>query len=351
MRQLYILYLFSLLFFHCGITVANDKKTLVGTYYFDGWSGQQSSNEQILANGVAPSHLTKKLSTQFCSRQPIWGWRDDDISIMERQIDLAADNGIDFFMFCWYYGDDKGKLNTKTIETSSLNTSIQLFMRAKNKHKMKFAVLIANHEGHEIDGKEQWIATIQYLSNKYFTDSQYLKIDNCPVVEFYVPEQPHKYIKEIRATTKKKGYKDLCFFSCGKFYPDADINGWYNIIPNNTGKANKQKYKELTSYTEECWYWEHNNYNVIPIVMAGWDKRPWEDTESSAYYIKRSPKLFGRHFQKAIECINASSPKIPIIMIYAWNEIGEGGYLIPTKEDKNAKFLKQIRKARKKHRI
>jgi len=39
---------------------------------------------------------------KFSDREPIWGWRDDSLKIVERQIDLAAHHGIAFFAFCWH---------------------------------------------------------------------------------------------------------------------------------------------------------------------------------------------------------------------------------------------------------
>jgi hypothetical protein len=32
-------------------------------------------------------------------------------------------------------------------------------------------------------------------------------------------------------------------------------------------------------------------------------------------------------------------------LIYAWNELGEGGYLVPTKGDPEASYLKQVKEA------
>jgi len=32
-----------------------------------------------------------------------------------------------------------------------------------------------------------------------------------------------------------------------------------------------------------------------------------------------------------------------VVLLYAWNELGEGGYLVPTKSDPEASFLKQIK--------
>jgi len=340
-----ILFLFLLL---CSKATFAER-LLVGTYYFDGWSGMRSSKSAFSEYPEAPTHLTKKLFNNFSERMPIWGWRDDEVSIMEHQIDLASENGIDFFMFCWYFSDNKGAININKIESDALHTSIQLFMKARNKHKMKFAVMITNHSGSEIIGKDQWIATMEYLSTHYFNDPQYLKVNDCPVVEFYVPTPAHDNILDLRNVVKKNGYEDLCFFSCGKFFPDAQINGWYNIREKESGISEERNYTLLTSHVEKCWYWKPNNYNVIPVVMAGWDKRPWENKESSLYYTRRSPKLFKNHFEQAVKCIQSSHPKIPMIMIYAWNEIGEGGYLVPTLGDPKAQYLKQIKKVRKQY--
>lgn len=30
-------------------------------------------------------------------------------------------------------------------------------------------------------------------------------------------------------------------------------------------------------------------------------------------------------------------------MLYAWNEIGEGGYLVPTQGDRDGKYLKALK--------
>lgn len=47
----------------------------------------------------SPTHLTEKLYNDYNERQPIWGWRNDDLAIMERQIDIASQNGITFSCF------------------------------------------------------------------------------------------------------------------------------------------------------------------------------------------------------------------------------------------------------------
>ena len=156
---------------------------MIGAYYFDGWSGKNNSQE--LWAQEAPTHLTEKLYNDYNERQPIWGWRNDDLAIMERQIDIASQNGITFFLFCWYWKKDKGEMDIKSIENHASHTSLKLFMKARNKHKMKFALLIANHQGARIEGEDNWLKAMDYMAETYFQDSQYLKVENKPVVAFF----------------------------------------------------------------------------------------------------------------------------------------------------------------------
>jgi hypothetical protein len=113
------------------------KPATIGVYYFDGWAGKNrfanDPNEPWAKN--APTHLTRRFVEEFSDREPVWGWRDDDLAIMERQIDLAADNGVDFFLFCWYWKDNKGPINVEAIERDHHHTSMELFMKAKNRHR------------------------------------------------------------------------------------------------------------------------------------------------------------------------------------------------------------------------
>ena len=76
---------------------------MVGAYYFDGWAGKHRLAGTEAWAKDAPTHLTKRMLEEFPEREPIWGWRDDRPEIVEQQIDLAADHGIAFFAFCWYW--------------------------------------------------------------------------------------------------------------------------------------------------------------------------------------------------------------------------------------------------------
>ncbi|MFV0330618.1 MAG: glycoside hydrolase family 99-like domain-containing protein [Dysgonomonas sp.] len=327
-----------------------DKTTpLIGAYYFDGWAGQNSNKTDSWAKN-APTHLTQRMVNEFSNRQPLWGWRDDSLSLMEKQIDLAATNGIDFFIFCWYWSNGKGPINIKGIENQPLHTSLNLFMKARNKHKMKFALLVANHSGAEIVGEKNGIDAVNYWSKNYLNDPQYMKFDNKPLVVFF-DNGINSLIPSMNSIAINNGFNGLITVSNGYMpkFKSFDYVSWYNMRADEPGYAQERKYTQLISFIEMIWKQVPASVPMIPTVMTGWDSRPWETKKQGIYYTGATPQLFEEQLIKAIKEANRHPSLHPkMVFIYAWNELGEGGYLVPTKGDPKTSFLKKINSAKKK---
>ncbi len=100
-------------------------RPMVGAYYFDGWGGRHPLADDPSEPWAkdAPTHLTRRMVEEFPEREPVWGWRADSLAIMERQIDLAADHGIAFFAFCWYWQDNGQAINKAAIREDPKHTS------------------------------------------------------------------------------------------------------------------------------------------------------------------------------------------------------------------------------------
>lgn len=326
------------------VVSANNLKVLIGAYYYDGWSGTNSSNDDWAIG--APRMLTKKMKYEYPEREPIWGWRDDAVAIMERQIDLASKNGVDFFAFCWYWSDDMGSFNEQAVKSNPRHTSLELFLKAKNKNKMRFCIMIANHNGAIIQGEKNWRRTIDYFSENYFKDSQYLSLDNKPVVIYYMPQQAQPFLLSMQKEAMNKGYDGIYTMACGNILPGYDAFTWYNSFE-GSDKSEAHDYSRLFSYVEKTWYSFPDSVVVNPLCSVGWDRRPWESKENTVYYINKKPSLFRDHLKNAVDFLFGSNNPNPVIMVYAWNELGEGGYLVPTKGDPKGKYLKQVKKAKK----
>jgi len=334
----------------------------LGAYYFAGWAGQcafdDGTPENAWAKGM-PTHYTKKLATEFAGRTPIWGWRDDTTELMERQIALAADHGVAFFSFCWYWHDNKGPINVKSIEDDPKHLPMRLFMQAKNNKRMEFCLLVANHGGFEIVGLEAWKQAADYWIT-LFKHPSYLRVEGKPLLVIFSPRGANKEgLAYLQEAARKAGFPGVAVTGCasGKSEDGFSIRTNYNVTPKGTwaSKASeKHPYQELIEANVQAWHGTPEQ-PLIPVVTQGWDRRPWEGIGGlgpkgsvvSWYYEKGTPEVFGGFLTKMAQWMDANPAQVTkdrLALIYAWNEIGEGGWLVPCRDDPDSAYLKAIRR-------
>ena len=122
----------------------------------------------------------------------------------------------------------------------------------------------------------------------------------------------------------------------------------YNVIPGLGRGSESHKYAELMQAARL--FRRGTGQPYIPIVIAGWDCRPWEGplgrrAKPSWYYPDRTPEQFTDFLHDVIAWMDKHPDQTTverIVLIYAWNEFGEGGYIAPTKGDPDGKYLKAI---------
>ena len=146
---------------------AAPTKVRAGAYYFDGWTGKTG-------------HLTHRLRDEFFDREPVWGWRDDSLSVVEQQIDCAADQGLAFFAFDWYWPEGPDK-------EAPMNTGLKLYLQAKNKQRLQFCLLVANHGGFRI-GPADW-ETVTDIWLPLFKEPTHVKVGGKPLLIFFAPSE------------------------------------------------------------------------------------------------------------------------------------------------------------------
>ena len=334
----------------------------LGAYYFAGWSGKCPYDDGSVSNAWAkgmPTHYTKKLATEYAGRTPVWGWRDDTTALMERQIALAADNGVAYFSFCWYWHDNKKPINVKAIEEDPKHLPMRLFMEAKNNSRMDFSLLVANHGGFEIVGLDAWKQAADYWIT-VFKHPRYLRLDGKPVLVIFSPGGADKAgLAYLQEAAKKAGFPGVALAGCGggKAEDGYSIRTHYNVTPKGTwgGKSERHAYQELVDADAQAWQTVPGQA-FIPVATQGWDRRPWEAKNGegfgngapvSWYFDKGTPEQFGVLLERLatwMEANPAAVTKDRLAVIYAWNEIGEGGWLVPCKDDPDGAYLKAIRK-------
>jgi hypothetical protein len=336
-----------------GKVSAGKARATVGAYYFDGWAGKSSLADDPGEPWAktAPTHLTRRMVEEFPEREPLWGWRDDSLAIMERQIDLAADHGLAFFAFCWYWHDDAKAINPQAIKDDPKHTGLELFLQARNRERLKFCFLVANHGGFEIKGTEHWQQAADFWL-PYLQHPQCLRVDGKPLVIIFNQgggdPAGFAYLQE---KARSVGLPGVAIAACGN---GGSAMGYthgthYNIVPGYAAGSQARKYAELVQAHRQAWQGSPAQ-PYIPEVTAGWDKRPWEKSsglnqESGWYFPDRTPEQFAGFLRDAIAWMDAHPDQTTadrVVLIYAWNEFGEGGYIAPTKGDPQGRYLDAI---------
>jgi len=335
-------------------TTQEDNKMTVGAYYFGGWAGRHELAEDPKEAWArnAPTHLTRRMIEEFPEREPVWGWRDDSIAIMEQQIDLAADHGLAFFAFCWYWHDDAKSINEEAISDDPKHTSLELFLKAKNNHRMKFCLLVANHQGFAIKGAEHWKQAADFWM-RYLTHPQYLTVGGKPLLIIFNPSGGDKDgLTYLQEAARKAGLPGVAITGCEN--PPLEMGYAYRtqyaVVPGWARGPERHEYAELVAANRAAWSGSREQ-PCIPIVMCGLDRRPWEgptgqNQEPGWYYPDRTPEQFANLVVDAVEWMDKHPEQTTperIVLIYAWNEFGEGGYIAPTKGDPDGSYLKALR--------
>ena len=332
-----------------GYTRAS-KTTGIGVWYFDGWAGKNKNaddpNEPWAKN--APTHLTRRLVEEFPEREPVWGWRDDAQEIMEQQIDLAADNGVDFFAFCWYWD-----WTPEWILQKPSHTSLGLYMKARNKDRVRFVLLYCNDNDDFYTYSNNWEELCEVYWANYFKDPQYVTMDGKPLFILYQASRvSNDYFNLTQETAKKAGLTNgLYIAGCGA--PDGYDGALPSYFAARTNYNCANYYSETSRPYDDLvgnfqWMWRKGKQPYMPAVSCGFDNRAWEDpnVKGRTYFTGNTPEKFRAHLNNAFTWMD-NNPTLTtaerIVLIYAWNELGEGGYLVPTKGDPTAEKLQMIK--------
>lgn len=313
----------------------------IGAYYFPGWTDSPGEFWNPPWEKIKP----------YPEREPLLGWYPEkEISVAEKHIDMASAYGIDFFAYDWYWTGSKTKLNH----------AIDNHLKARNKQKLKFCLLWSNNSS-VYSNVEQFTNMVDHWITNYFKDSQYLKIDDKPVVIIFSTQQLRDNAKKIKVSTKelfelargkaiKNGLKGIYFIAAtpaNSYWINGYIpaNGYDALTAYNyhskgfageyTGKEpSSANYTELIDGYKSQWKYilERSTLPYILPMSAGWDNRPWgsntpHDNSTS------TPESF----KKMLSVGKLMMDKYPektmrMGIICAWNEFGEGSYIEPTQK-------------------
>ncbi|HEX4130044.1 MAG TPA: hypothetical protein VHZ24_08370 [Pirellulales bacterium] len=341
------------------------QEFLVGAYYFSGWWRDPPTH-------FKPERPTPGMDdwrAKFPEREPLTGWYDDRQEIMDRQIDLAADGGLSFFCFDWF--PRRPGQSMPGAEQNNLN-GLHFFVASPKKNRLRFNLTYVNHPPFGM-GMPEWQRTVDEWVG-YFKDPRYLRVNGKAVFVVYdaaemlkgmgnSPAHVQAAIGLLRQRAAASGAGELMvggglqwtgpngsyakhFASQGyDFYTAYDY-------PIEFLEPKGRDYADLIGLQQQLLegFAQVSPVPYVPVVDTNSDTRTIL-ADRAAWFAGSTPAKFRSMLEMAKKLI-LSDPKFrapapnggqPLLFIYAWNELSEGGILVPTKGD-NGAYLEQVKK-------
>jgi len=354
----------------------------VGAYYFPNYH-VDPRNEALYGKGWTEWELVRHATPRFAGhrqpRVPLWGYQDEaDPQVFAQKIEAAADHGLDYFIFDWYWYDDGPFLN-RCLD--------QGYLKAANNERVKFCLMWANCDYPDIMPVKLHMAVHPYypypgkvtdrtveqmtdhLLERYFTHPSYFKIDGCPYFSIY---ELFTFIEGLGSVTAAQAaLRRFRQKARAAGFPDLHLNAviWGIRAPQTNPEITDVKgllaALELDSITSYVWI-HHTDMPTFPVtpyatvlqemrsfwlqaemqyglayypnVTMGWDSSPrtvQSDifTRASYPFIPTLGDNTPEAFQQALTDVKAfldnTRSKHKILNINAWNEWTEGSYLEP----------------------
>lgn len=324
-------------------------RPLVGAIRWDGWYGA--------SKGIVGKVVEECLSPErYRHRAPFFtkAVSDDNVeigpysqAIVDRELTEARRAGIGYWAYVSYDPADP------------LSDALKLHLASKRRAEVKLcSILEAGRSGNAAQFAERMRRFVDLMRDPIYctvTGKRPLFfvgfVDDKYIEAWGGREQAHKLWDGFRAAVKaavgQEPYLVLMDFSPvrGKELADAfgfDAVSAYAIVGDG---GNKTPYAGLAEAARSFWKTARDaGARVVPTAMTGWDRRPrierphpWEPWQKAGegmnrYYEAPTPAELASHVREAADWVVANPDACPAqaVLIYAWNEHDEGGWLCPT---------------------
>jgi hypothetical protein len=289
------------------------NRPLVGAIRWDGWGNNcqiGKDSERVLGPAKYQYRAPFFVATagpDFIKFKPL------SQEIVDTEIGYALHAGIDYWAFDWY------------PPGSGMELARNFFLISTKREQLKWCVTLGTNP-FDMHRDAPWLAA-------EFAKPGYQKVlDGRPLVYLFTP------ISRADLET----LRNLSLKSCGKS-PYVTMMGWTAAQAANDCEATGAD--AVTMYAggmEKNW----NAYSalkaLVPNVGTGWDPTPFRDTRMAWYPPENiakdfvgwsaTPQQLVASLQAAFVWTKAHPAKVPAntILVYAWNEHSEGGWLCPT---------------------
>ena len=304
------------------------KLPIVGAIRWDAWCGGSVTN-QVEAT-LGPKKFRDRLPwfAEVIDEETvqIHGGKQE---IMSKEIQFASEAGLDYWAFLIYPNGNE------------MSRALELYLANKNRDKINFCMILHNNLGvSEKDWPRERDRVIQLLKEPGYQTV----LEERPLV--YLFSANAQRFQELRQAIAKEGIHPYYVFMGWNPAGDYAVekrNG-FDAVSAYANGCRVETFAELVRDVEQN-YWKNAadaKIEYVPFVTTGWDKQPrkehpvlWELNDAyhhqEGFPSQATPQEIAKHLELAIRFTQEHQDLCPAnaIIIYAWNEHDEGGWLVP----------------------
>lgn len=307
---------------------------LIGAIRWDGWFSDnpwQKNLDPAQWHERLPFYgkMTEAGKAEVCA---------DSQEVMSREIAAARAGGIAYWAFCYYHPKS-------WPDADKYNYGWRRFLAAPDKGGLRFCLLLQG--GSHLGPPEDWPETVnQFVA--MFKDPAYQHVcGGRPLVYLYSGEKLFSHFKTAEAAAGALDLLRRRSVEEGAGNPHLVAQIWPHLIgadftapryfdaisaySAHGGDGQGLPYAKLAESNR--WYWDQfkaAGREVVPLVNAGWDGRPRQ--YPGVWFLPPTPAELAANLRGAFDWIRANpgTAKADTVLVYAWNEHDEGGWLCPT---------------------
>ena len=316
-----------------GLTAGEVPRPRVGAIRWDAWTGGPVTKQVERTLGPKKYHHRLPWFAQVTGENQV-RINGGPQAVMDREIRFAEDAGLDYWAFLIY------------PESNPMSTALKQYLKSRERKRVRFCAILHNtlkvKEEHWPKERARAVALLKEPGYETVLDGRPL------VYAFTGAGFPFERFAGFLAAAKKAGLNPYCVYM--GWNPAADfqkVSGRGFDAVSAYAKAGGQATFKSLARAVETNYWQRAaraKVPYVPLVTTGWDKRPRKDHPVSwekghGYHTQAvfpsmaTPAEIAAHLGRAVAFVRTHRTicAANTIIIYAWNEYDEGGWLSPTR--------------------
>ncbi len=336
---------------------ASRSRPLVGAIRWDAWThwaGETGWGAYEKCMGPKQWHYRLPFYGKAVSDDAV-EIRCDTQAVMDQEIAYAAAAGLDYWAFDWYH--PRG-----WKDAGNMTRSLDLYLSSKRSGDLAYTLILLG--GPHLGPRDEWPATVDGLVERFRDRRSQKVLGDRPLVYVFCIDEFIAWFggeKPARAAVDLLRQRCLAaglgtpYLALMTFWPPqgakqlealgADALSAYVNPPGNDNV--EQPFSDALGLNR--WFWgecEKTGRALIPTVTAGWDYRPMKRAEfpdrdlRNNWFAHGKPEEVAAHVAAGLDWVRQHPALCPAntLIIYAWNELSEGGWIVPTLDEGTARL-------------